>query len=49
MEFAEIFANDLTAAVYMYGSLVMMLILAAAVISIMPSRSREMTPSPVRA
>jgi len=49
MEFAEIFANDLTTAVYMYGSLVMMLILAAAATSIMPSRSREMTASPVRA
>lgn len=49
MEFAEIFANDLTTAVYMYGSLVMMLMLAAAAASIMPSRSREMTPSPVRA
>jgi hypothetical protein len=49
MEFAEIFANDLTTAVYMYGSFVMMLILAAAAASFMPSRSRQMTPSPVRA
>jgi len=48
MEFADVFANELTTAVYMYGSFAMLLILAATT-CVMVRPSRQMAPSPARA